>query len=295
MSSSAVKDVFASDASDLVAGDPGGVLTGTLVPSATEAEIVAGSDTLVITLSTDTWDPTVGADNAITTALINGIDSAQAEATGWDAVVKAGLTFNEVTRTSDTVVTITLPAFATYDITADETITVTVPATAVTSGSAIVATPTFDVVFAASTAKWTFEDGTTEGWTDGGPAATGVANSTAVAYEGTHSLSLGLSNATNSDAGRVEHTAPGDLTTGNVIKAQVYAPSSGLQAILFIQDKNWIWYQAASYTSLPAATWTELQFTVPGGADTPLQRLGVQFIAVSGSWTGTVYIDAVDY
>jgi hypothetical protein len=68
---------------------------------------------------------TVGQDNAITTALINGIDSAQVEAAGWDAVVKIGLTFNDVTRTSATVVTVTLPAFATYDITAAETVTVT--------------------------------------------------------------------------------------------------------------------------------------------------------------------------
>ena len=58
-------------------------------------------------------------------------------------MVKAGLTFNEVTRTSATVVTITLPAFPTCDITVNETITVTVPATAVASGGAIVATPTF--------------------------------------------------------------------------------------------------------------------------------------------------------
>ncbi len=43
-------------------------------------------------------------------------------------------------------VTITLPAFVSYDITATETITVTVPATAlVQSGSALVASPTFDV------------------------------------------------------------------------------------------------------------------------------------------------------
>ena len=65
----------------------------------------------------------MGANNAITTALINGIDSARAEAAGWDAVVKAGLTFNEVTRTSNTVVTITLPTSATYDVGSDKTIT----------------------------------------------------------------------------------------------------------------------------------------------------------------------------
>ena len=135
-----------------IAGGPSAALTGTLVPSALEADIVTGGDTLVITLTNDTWDPTVGADNAITTALINGIDSDLGEATGWDAVVKAGLTFNEVTRTSATVVTITLPAFGSYDVTADETITVTVPASAVASAGAITAPPTFDVL-AASAAR----------------------------------------------------------------------------------------------------------------------------------------------
>ena len=77
--------------------------------------------------------------------MINGIDSDQAEAAGWDAVVKTGLTFNDVTRTSATVVTFTLPAFATYDITVDETITVTVPASAIASGGPITATPTFSI------------------------------------------------------------------------------------------------------------------------------------------------------
>ena len=48
-------------------------------------------------------------------------------------------------RTSDTVVTITLSASGTYDITAQETITVTVPATAVAGNVAITATPTFTV------------------------------------------------------------------------------------------------------------------------------------------------------
>ena len=122
---------------------PTAALSGSVVPSAAESEIVAGGETLVITLTNDTWDPTVGDDNTITTDLIAGIDSDLGETFGWDAVVRDGLTFNDVVRTSDTVVTITLPAFASYNIGADETITVTVPATAVASAGAIVATPTF--------------------------------------------------------------------------------------------------------------------------------------------------------
>ena len=85
---------------------PSAALTGTLANDAWENEIVAGGETLVITLTADTWDATVGADNAVTDALIAGIDSDGGEATGWDAVVKAGLDFNDVTRTSDTVVTL---------------------------------------------------------------------------------------------------------------------------------------------------------------------------------------------
>ena len=146
---------------------PSAGLSGSLVPSVVEADIVAGGETLVITLTDDTWDATVGADNAITTALINGIDSDGLEGTGWDAVVKAGLTFNEVTRTSSTVVTVTLPAFASFDVVADETVTVTVPASAVASGSPIVATPTFDVVAGADLQqlhyRWRNDDGVETG------------------------------------------------------------------------------------------------------------------------------------
>jgi len=132
---------------------PAAALTGTLADGATEAQIVSGGETLIITLTNDTWDATVGADNAITTALINGIDSDGAEGTGWDDVVKANMDYTDVTRTSATVVTIELDPEATYDITAAETITVTVPGTAVVGGGSIAATPTFDITTSAGSLK----------------------------------------------------------------------------------------------------------------------------------------------
>lgn len=122
------------------------VLTGTLTPSATEAEIVAGGETLIITLTGDTW-VTAGANfDAQRQNIINGLDSAQGEAGGWNAKVRDLEVVTAVVRTSNTVVTVTLTASATYDITADETITATVPSTAVASIQEIVATPTFSVV-----------------------------------------------------------------------------------------------------------------------------------------------------
>lgn len=142
--------IFGDDwkAGDMTAAAPTAALTGTATASINEADIVTGGKTIVLTLTNDTWVAAgtgpIGS-TANTQALIDGIDSAQAEATGWDAVVKAGLTPADVTRTSATVATITLPAFASYNITAQETITATVPAAAVTAAGAIVASPTFTV------------------------------------------------------------------------------------------------------------------------------------------------------
>jgi len=119
-------------------------LTGT-VTTATEADIVAGGKTIILTLTGDTWVAAGATFDAQRQNIINGIDSAQAEATGWDAVVKALQGVAGVVRTSNTVVTITLDAQATYDITATETVTATIPATALTGALALVASPTFQI------------------------------------------------------------------------------------------------------------------------------------------------------
>ena len=82
--------------------------------------------------------------------LFRSLVSAGAEANGWNNVVQAGLAVTDVVRTSGTVVTITVPAFPGYEITAQETITATVPASALTgSVSPVDATPTFDVTLAS--------------------------------------------------------------------------------------------------------------------------------------------------
>ena len=121
-------------------------ITGTATASMTEADVVAGGKTIIITLTNDTWIAAGAASfDLIRQDIINGIDSAQSELLGWDAVPKATQGVAGVVRTSDTVVTVTLDAFPTYDITAQETITVTVPGSAVVGGSPIVGSPTFTV------------------------------------------------------------------------------------------------------------------------------------------------------
>ena len=121
-------------------------ITGTATASIAETDVVTGGKTIIITLTNDTWVAAGGTFDAQRQNIINGIDSDGAEAAGWDAVVKATQGVAGVVRTSNTVVTITLDAFATYDITATETITVVVPSSAlVASAIAVTGTPTFSV------------------------------------------------------------------------------------------------------------------------------------------------------
>lgn len=128
-------------------------VSGTITSTATETDIVAGGQTIIITLAGDSWKAAgtgpIGS-TADTQAIIDGLDSAQSEGTGWDAVVRPGIETADVVRTSSKIATITLDAEATYDITAQETVTVTVPAAAVDGATAIAATPTFTIDIAST-------------------------------------------------------------------------------------------------------------------------------------------------
>ncbi|KKN74338.1 hypothetical protein LCGC14_0391390 [marine sediment metagenome] len=122
------------------------VLTGTTVPADLESEIVTGTRTSIITLTNDTWVAAGGTFNAQRQAIIDGFDSAQAEAAGWNAEVRDKELVGAVVRTSATVVTVTWAAAGAYVITADETITCTVPAAALTTLAVdLIATPTFEI------------------------------------------------------------------------------------------------------------------------------------------------------
>jgi hypothetical protein len=129
---------------------PSVAVSGTITSSTTENDIVSGSKTIVITLTGDTWVPAGAEFDAQRQNIIDGLNSAQSEANGWNNEVRDKQSASGVVRTSDTLVTVTLDAQAAYDISANETITVTVPASAlVTSTSPLVASPTFDVSYFA--------------------------------------------------------------------------------------------------------------------------------------------------
>ena len=123
----------------------GARVSGTATTTINEGDIVAGGKTIIITLSNDQWVAAGAAFDAQRANILQGLDSAQSEAGGWNLQVRDTEPVASVVRTSNTVVTITLVGSALYDITVQETVTVTVPATAVVGGQALVAAPTFTV------------------------------------------------------------------------------------------------------------------------------------------------------
>ena len=125
-------------------------LTGTALSGLLEQGLVDGALTIIATLTNEVWAADDGTFAAQRANIRDGLVSAQSEANGWNAL-RSTIPVSAVVRTSDTVVTITLPALPSYDISANETITFTIPATSVVGGQAIVATPTITVQAEAQT------------------------------------------------------------------------------------------------------------------------------------------------
>lgn len=109
-------------------------ITGTATATIDEDDVTAGGKTIIITLTGDQWLASGGDFNGSRQSIIDGLDSAQVESLGWNLEVRDKEVVTAVVRTSPTVVTITLTASGSYDITAQETITVTVPSTALLAG-----------------------------------------------------------------------------------------------------------------------------------------------------------------
>jgi len=126
-------------------------LTGTITQSVNESQVADGGLTLIITLTNDTWAASGVAFDAVRQDIIDGLDSDSSDPSGWNAVVRDAEPVTIVSRTSDTVVTITISSDLGYDIDSNETITVTVPATALAGGEALVAIPTFTITRVAPT------------------------------------------------------------------------------------------------------------------------------------------------
>lgn len=121
------------------------VVSGTAVAGLTESQVTIGGETIVITLTNATWVASGATFDAQRQNIIDGITGDLATAQSWNTAVRDTIDVSAVVRTSDTVVTITLPAASGFDIEANETVTVTVPASAHSGSDPITGSPTIEV------------------------------------------------------------------------------------------------------------------------------------------------------
>lgn len=110
----------------ITAGAESAALTGTLSDNGTPAEIVAGSQTIIYTLTNTVWVASGATFNAQRQGIIDHLVSNLSDQNGWNNR-RSDFAVGDVVRTSDTIVTITLSASSAYAIPATETITATVP------------------------------------------------------------------------------------------------------------------------------------------------------------------------
>ncbi len=127
------------DGPDNVPQAPASVaVTGTL---ATETGVIAGGQTIILTLTSDTWVAAGAAFNAERQNIIDGLVAKKDDKrttdfiTGFNIAVRPNILVGEVARTSNTIVTITLAAQSGYSITDAETIFSDVPATALVTST----------------------------------------------------------------------------------------------------------------------------------------------------------------
>ncbi|WP_088189434.1 hypothetical protein [Desulfosporosinus sp. FKA] len=99
-------------------------VSGTIT-TASESDIVTGGKTMVITLNNDIWAPDIVSNSAKLNSLIAGLTTTTDNLV-WQNDVVPALNSSNVVRTSDKVLTITLPSIANYTISQDQTINVTI-------------------------------------------------------------------------------------------------------------------------------------------------------------------------
>lgn len=120
-------------------------ISGTAL-TAKSSDIVTGNKTIVITLSSCQWAADVVSNSAKLNSLIAGFTAGGTEGLQWDKV-KAAMTSSTVVMTSNSVITITLPAVPGYNITSEQAIMLTVPVSVLlnTPADPIIASPVIKI------------------------------------------------------------------------------------------------------------------------------------------------------
>lgn len=145
------------------------------------------------------------------------------------------------------------------------------------------------------TAKYNFESGV-QGWAQS-QGTVAVSTSTTQKYAGNSSLAAAITATAAGDTGlRVLNTGSSTPmpAAGQTVTYRVWVPSGSAVTgfTVFVQDANWTW--TGNTGTVTPGQWSTVTLTVPSGAVAPMNALGITF-TTSGAWSGTCYIDSVNW
>lgn len=212
--------------------------------------------------------------------IINGFLSAQNEAHGWNAEVRAKIAVSDVVRTSATRVTVTLDAAPAYAITTQEFITATVPGTALTGGIGAQASPIFTVTPSGGSGTVTSVTSLSRDIASNAGGATIIA--TCVGVSGTPTVLVNgvLATVTDTSSTTVTFTVPAAPGVTGIVTVTI-----GGKSAPFTTPTTFPFEYGAAYTVTLGRTGFENNAV--GSADGQLDKLttptGGSSIAVVGS------------
>ncbi|MBN8468414.1 hypothetical protein JYJ95_18010 [Corallococcus exiguus] len=157
-------------------------------------------------------------------------------------------------------------------------------------------TGTSDAGTPADPSKYGFESNA-QGWSASGAALSAVSTTTAKASAGTRSLAVPFNGTSGKGTVAVANAA---VPSGKTVTFQLWLPTgskiTGVQPYtLEGASANWRWTgNWIPVGNLKAGAWNAITVKLPSGSTTPLYQLGVEF-QTTGTWKGTVYLDAVSW
>ncbi len=163
------------------------------------------------------------------------------------------------------------------------------------AGTPVLDPPTVPYAADFDYSQYNFETGA-QGWTWQGTGIA-VAQTADNAYHEEYGLAVNL---TSAPAGKVQAYVPYPPTpAGSTITFHVWLPSSSAVTAVnpFIVEGSaggYAWHSNYQPVGNLQPGWNTITLQVPSTAATPLDKLGVEF-TLGSTWSGTLYIDSVDW
>ncbi len=147
--------------------------------------------------------------------------------------------------------------------------------------------------------SFSFEDGSTSGWMTVGAGVTQPVIATDKAFQGTHSLRIHLTNASEKIFPYLAINAA-DLTTtpkaGQMLSGYLYVSNKAsiMNAKIFVAGKNYSWHFAGDLT-MNSGTWSRVWYSLPMDYSGTVTQIGIQLYTSTPGVATDIYFDSFNW